>query len=275
MPPRKRRQRANGDPDASGDDGAGPGPSSQVAGLLDVLDAVLAHGRHERGCRRALRVLCRRARDAVDSAIGTLDLDIGMVRRKLLLHEHRAALLRFFPRLRGLRELKATLDAAMLVQLAASRSGMSAPAGPAPSSSLPSVSRRSSMGLRRMELHLPADCTLGPWDLGAVLSAFPGVEVSPPLCVHACARPLGASPAPSVPLDSFFLTHPLVEPLGAGACPPAWPAVPQGRSSRGPSTDKAPLPPCNLAHPHNCGWHAPQSSRPTEDPKPRHPPKPT
>jgi hypothetical protein len=177
MPPRKRRQRANGDPGGSDADAAGLGPSSLVAGLLDVLDAVLAHGRLCVGARHAVRVLCRRARDAVDSAIVSLDLAIAWVQGKLLLQEHRAALLRFFARLRGLRELKATLDAAMLVQLAASRSGMSAPVGPAPSSSLPSLSRRSSMGLRRMELHLPVDCTLGPWDLGAVLSAFPGLEV--------------------------------------------------------------------------------------------------
>jgi hypothetical protein len=77
MPPRKRRRRADGDPDASDSDEAGPGPSSRVAGLLDALDAVLAHGRLERGSIRATRRLCGRARLAVDGAIRTIDLRAG------------------------------------------------------------------------------------------------------------------------------------------------------------------------------------------------------
>jgi hypothetical protein len=153
MPPRKRRQRADGDPGgASGDGGAGPGPSSRVAGLLDALDAVLAHGRIERGSIRAIRRLCSGARLAVDGAIRTLDLKLGA--------QDRAALRRFVAKLSGLRELEATWDAAVLSQVIAARSGMGTCAP-----------------LRRMALHLPDQCTHLDADLGAMLAAFPGLQV--------------------------------------------------------------------------------------------------
>jgi hypothetical protein len=145
MPPRKRRQRAGGGPGVSGDDGAGPGPSSRVAGLLDVLDAVLAHGRLDGDDHRLLRQLCGQARLAVDGAIRTLDVTGG---------QDRASLRRFIAKLSGLHELEATWDAAVLSQVAAC----------AP--------------LRRMTLQLPQHCTHLGDNLGAMLAAFcPSLKV--------------------------------------------------------------------------------------------------
>ncbi len=83
MPPRKRGQRA-GEPCRD----ARPGPSPQGAGLLDVLDAVLAHGRLDAKDidTRDLRRLCGRARATVDGAITRLRLncpngDLAVLRR--------------------------------------------------------------------------------------------------------------------------------------------------------------------------------------------------
>jgi hypothetical protein len=159
MPPRKRRQRADGGPGVSGDDGAGPGPSPRVAGLLDVLDAVLAHGRLERGTMRALQRMCSGARLAVDGSIKKLDLLRGNVLRGDL-QQDRAALRRFLARLPGLLELEATWDAALLSQVAVARSGMP-----------------TSTSLRRMALHLPDQCTHLDAEFGVVLAAFSGLEV--------------------------------------------------------------------------------------------------
>jgi hypothetical protein len=150
MPPRKRRQRADGGPGGSGDDGAGPGPSSRVAGLLDVLDAVLAHGRLD---KHALRRMCSGARQAVDLAIRKLDLKRGV--------QDHAALRRFVARLPGLRELEAAWDAAVLSQVIAARSGMVTCAP-----------------LRRMALELSDQCTHLGADLGVMLAALsPGLQV--------------------------------------------------------------------------------------------------
>jgi hypothetical protein len=172
MPPRKRGRRA-GDPcrDAipsdrderpGGSDGeeAGPGPSSQTAGLLDVLDAVLAHGRHARGSRprHALRSLCRRARDAVDGAIAELDLHRFQEQEpRQLTPDEQAGLIRLMGRLPGLRRMSAHWDAELLSKVAAARAGM--------------------LPMRTMRLFLPYQCTALGHELGAVLAAFPGLEV--------------------------------------------------------------------------------------------------
>jgi hypothetical protein len=170
MPPRKRRQLADGDPGDSGDEGAGPGPSSRVAGLLDVLDAVLAHGRLVRADLRLLRWLCGRARLAVDGAIRKLNLKRGQDVQDEDGPGRGRSLRGLVAKLTGLHELVAAWDAALLSQVAVARSGMGTCAP-----------------LRRLALQLPGPCTLGP-DFGIMLAAFPGLEVrSGPRALHSRA----------------------------------------------------------------------------------------
>jgi hypothetical protein len=167
MPPRERRQPADGDPRSSDGD---EGPSSQVAGLLDVLEAVLAHGRLCVGARHALRLSCRRARDAVDKAIRTLDLVSLAWGANKQEGQALAALLRFIARLSGLRKLSACLDAEVLARVLAC------------------------ISMRSLELvFLCDDCT----PIGPVLAAVPGLKV------RACHGPDSRTASPR-PLCACF-----------------------------------------------------------------------
>jgi hypothetical protein len=209
MPPRKHRQRASGA--EPGGDAAGPGPSSQAAALLDAL---LAHAAGDRGTIRALRQLCRRARDWVDAvAISALDLapeqrddqrdsspqlDSSQRDGKL---DH-AAVCSLVVRLPGLRELKAPFDAVLLGQVAAARAGTAAHAP-----------------LRSITLHLPqGDTELGP-DLGTVLAALsPGLEVRVPRVRCAWGPALGCR---SQELEDEWGNVGPAQPLALAPCPSA------------------------------------------------------
>jgi hypothetical protein len=151
MPPRKESS------------GEAAGPSPQATCLLDVMDAVPpVIGRLGREEKRAVRLLSRAARSAVEGVISALELFYGT--GVGVLPAHYGAVLRFAARLPGLQQLAAPWDTGLLGQVVEARSGMGAT-------------------VRRMELRLPnqPDQTLGPSDLGVVLAAFPRLEVRGPL----------------------------------------------------------------------------------------------
>ncbi len=184
------------DPGSSDAEAAVAGPSPQPTCLVDVMVAVPpAIGQLGREDKRAVRLLSRGARSAVEGAISALDLFYGTGVGGL--PADHAALRGFVARLPGLQKLAAPWDAALLGQVAAARSGMGAT-------------------VRRMELLLPGqpDLTLGA-DLGLVLAAFPGLEVRTPLiCCGKRGQALGVRGyrrkplPPRLPLDDNFLISP-------------------------------------------------------------------